>query len=255
METTNRRENWDEHMKEMQTHHRRRRMAWGFVLFLVGGVFLSEQMGLELPLWLSSWQMLLIALGFFMLLINKFRSFGGFVLILIGTAFLFPGYFIGWHILGPVLAMLFGLKLIFFPSKRFRHRHWHQQQPYKNACVFGNDKTTSDEDTINIDIVFSGFKKNIISKNFKGGNIDCTFGGGELDFSQADINGTAVLNIEATFSGVKLIVPSNWSVRTDGARTVFGDVSDKRKNSQPNIEKTLIINGDITFGGIDIKNY
>ena len=268
MENTN--SNWDEMVKEHQVRHRRGRILWGAALFLVGGVFLLEQLGVSLPDWLTSWQMLLIVMGTLMLIMHNLRSFGGFVLILVGTAFLFPSFLHGlnldWNTVGAIILMLIGLRMIFFSRKR-RFKHFmkdkyrreftrrNYQRGNENFCVFGSDKTASAENTVNIEVVFGGIKKHIISKDFKGGNIDCTFGGGELNFSQADINGTAVLNIDLNFSGLKLIVPANWNVRTEGVRTVCADVSDKRVTVQPDENKTLVINGEVNFGGIDIRNY
>ncbi|HXU26638.1 MAG TPA: LiaF domain-containing protein, partial [Bacteroidia bacterium] len=104
--------------------------------------------------------------------------------------------------------------------------------------------------------VFSGFKKNIITKDFKGGNISCVFGGGNLNLTQADINGKQVLTINNVFSGMKIIVPANWEIQTD-VNTMFGGVEDKRpyQTIVTNPDKILVIKGSVTFGGIEIQNY
>src|SRR6185312_4994854 len=112
------------------------------------------------------------------------------------------------------------------------------------------------DDVINMDCVFSGFKKNIITKDFKGGNISCVFGGGNLNLTQADINGKQVLTINNVFSGMKIIVPANWEIQTD-VNTMFGGVEDKRpyQTIVTNPDKILVIKGSVTFGGIEIQNY
>src|SRR6185503_8247562 len=74
--------------------------------------------------------------------------------------------------------------------------------------------------------VFGGVKKTILSKNFKGGEIVNIFGGAELDFTQADINGRVIIDITQIFGGTKIIVPSHWQVVPDLA-AVFAAIDDK----------------------------
>ena len=103
--------------------------------------------------------------------------------------------------------------------------------------------------------VFGGIHKNILSKNFKGGDITIFMGGAELNLSQADIQGTAALDITQIMGGTKIIVPPNWEVRSQ-VTSVFGNIEDKRQNiSATNPEKVLIIDGSSVFGGIEIRNY
>src|SRR5690606_24157016 len=98
--------------------------------------------------------------------------------------------------------------------------------------------------------IFGGSNKNILSKNFKGGNVVNIFGGSDLNLSQADIKGKAVLEITAIFGGTKLIVPSNWDVRPEIV-TVFGGIEDKRQISPASEtpEKILVLKGTVIFGG------
>src|ERR1051325_9679209 len=75
----------------------------------------------------------------------------------------------------------------------------------------------SKEDYINTTSVFGGAKKNMLTKNFKGGEIVNIFGGTELNLSQADVNGEAVVEMTTIFGGTTFIVPSNWTVKSDAA--------------------------------------
>jgi predicted membrane protein len=54
--------------------------------------------------------------------------------------------------------------------------------------------------------------------------------------------------------GTKLIVPSNWEVRSQ-LTSIFGNVEDKRQSASTNSDKVLILDGSSVFGGIEIKNY
>src|SRR5690349_22431252 len=48
--------------------------------------------------------------------------------------------------------------------------------------------TTLFRSFIDVTAVFGGIKKNVLSKNFKGGDITSFMGGSEIDLSQADFN-------------------------------------------------------------------
>jgi len=104
--------------------------------------------------------------------------------------------------------------------------------------------------------VFGGVKKTILSKNFRGGEIVNIFGGAELDFTQADIQGRVVIDITQIFGGTKIIVPSNWQVVSDLA-AVFASVDDKRikTTSSPDSNKLLVLKGVSIFAGVDIRSY
>lgn len=118
-----------------------------------------------------------------------------------------------------------------------------------------SSKSFSSEDYIDATTVFGGVHKNILSKNFKGGDLTIFMGGAELNLNQADIQGTAVLDITQIMGGTKIIVPANWEVRSQ-VTSVFGNIEDKRQNiSATNPEKVLIIDGTSFFGGIEIRNY
>jgi len=103
--------------------------------------------------------------------------------------------------------------------------------------------------------IFGGVKKTILSKDFKGGEIVNVFGGAELDFTQADIQGRVVIDITQIFGGTKIIVPSNWQVVSDLA-AVFASVDDKRINRgvQDN-NKILVLKGVSIFAGVDVRSY
>jgi len=110
---------------------------------------------------------------------------------------------------------------------------------------------------LNISSVFSGVERKILSKNFKGGRIACVFGGAEIDFTQADIQGEVLLKIEQVFGGTKLIVPNNWTVVND-IDGVFHGAEDKRTNFSANTtdpNKVLRVKGSAVFAGIEIKSF
>jgi Cell wall-active antibiotics response 4TMS YvqF len=111
------------------------------------------------------------------------------------------------------------------------------------------------EDSISSFTLFSGFRKNILSKNFKGGTIKNLFGGTELDFTHADIDGVAVLDISQAFGETKITIPKDWTVETRLSQLLAG-VDDKRMamEAAPAKRKVLVLEGASVCAGIDIRN-
>lgn len=104
--------------------------------------------------------------------------------------------------------------------------------------------------------VFGGVKKNIISKNFQGGEITTFMGGADINLSQADIQGRVIMEVTQVMGGTRIIVPPHWDVVSEVA-AVFGGVEDKRflNAGAINPNKVLIIRGTSFMGGIDIRSY
>lgn len=221
---------------------------WGGVILIIIGIFLLlKRLDLHLPHWLFSWEMILIVIG---ILVGARRNFQGsawIILIVIGGFFLLDDIvWLGFsmrHFIWPMILVVAGAFLIANSSEKRRNRELFIPE--------GDDVS----DYVNINSTFSGEKKIVLSKNFKGGFVTTTFGGAELNLSQADIVGTATLEVQCLFGGVEIIVPPSWEVRTD-LSSIFGGIDDKR--AQPlavNSNKILFIKGSCTFGGVDIKSY
>ena len=81
-------------------------------------------------------------------------------------------------------------------------------------------------------------------------------GGTELNFSQSDIKGEVPIQLTQVFAGTKIVVPSDWDVRSDIV-AIFGGIEDKRsiENSAINPEKVLVLKGMSIFAGIEIRNF
>lgn len=221
----------------------------GIIVVIVGALLLARQVGADVPSWILSGGTLLIAIGVYMGVKQRFRNWVWMVPTGIGALLLadrlIPDFSIRQYI-WPIIVIAVGLVLIFRPKRsRDSSRYWS-----------GNAENTA-EDSIDSTTIFGAIKKNIISKDFKGGEATSIFGGVELNLGQADINGRANLELTHIFGGAKLIIPANWTVKTDEMVCIFGGLDDKRKLSgipaDPN--KVLVINGTCIFGGIDIKSY
>jgi len=264
--------------EEIKTKYpKNRRGIWtGILLLIVGGVLLAKQIGVPIPAWVFNWHILLIVLGFFVGLRYNFRSLVWLIMILVGAFFTIEDFYPGLSIhqyTWPLVIIGVGLFIIFRPRHHTKKIWWEQwEEQHKNArseersnarreqrakyrkAYAAND--TSDEDYIDVVSVLGGIKKNILSKNFKGGEVISFLGGTELNLSQADINGRVVLELTQVLGGTKLIIPPHWDIKPELV-SVFGSIDDKRSLENVIIDhsKVLVLRGTSVLGGIDIRSY
>jgi len=232
------------------------RILAGLILVTVGAVLLAKKMGADIPHWLFSWEILLILIGLFIGAKRNFRGLNWLAPIVVGTVFMLDDFFPEIPIkqyLWPALIIVIGLFMIFRPrGKRCFGGDCRTNDRYSSKFT----EPVSSENMIDSVSIFGGVKKNIISKDFKGGEITCVFGGAEINLTQADINGKAVLEMTQIFGGTKLIVPANWNVQSE-VTAILGGIEDRRPQTQENLDenKILILKGTTIFGGIDIRSY
>lgn len=243
------------------------RVAGGLILVGIGAFLLLRNMGFFLPDWLFSWPMILILVGIYSGFKHNFRNNSWIILMAVGGFFLVSEFIpnLGLEpLFWPLVIIGIGVLFILRPGKRnwldFKNDIDYNKGGNMPDSSFQAGSTgipTDSTDYLMVRSVFSGVKRNIVSKNFQGGNISCIFGGAEIDLSQADINGQVVIKLEMIFGGAKLVVPAHWAVQNeiDG---VFHGVDDKRRfnpDAAINPGKVLILKGSVVFGGIEIRSY
>jgi LiaI-LiaF-like transmembrane region len=112
------------------------------------------------------------------------------------------------------------------------------------------------DDTFYRTVVFMGFNRRITSQHFRFGKVSAVFGGFNLDFRGAEMEGDqAVLQIEAVFGGGEIRIPPTWRVSVT-AHEVAGAIVDETYARPGAVApaKVLIIHGTTVFGGVVIKN-
>jgi predicted membrane protein len=254
-----------------QPHHPNPRLA-GLIVLIVGLVLLLNripQTAQWLPGWLFTWPVIVIVIGIFIGVKHRFRnSFAWIIPVVIGLVFLLKDEInlpeAMQDITVPLLVILAGI-VIMFNRRRYRRCPYPQGQQFRQRrSDFRNTHhrgrrarftENSTEDFIDVNSTFGNVVKKVVSKKFRGGNINCSFGGTELDLTQSDIQETVALNLSVTFGGVEIAIPSNWNVKND-ISVIFGGVEDKRRqvNNAEDAPKTLILTGNITCGGLELKN-
>jgi len=271
-------------------------IAFGFIILGIGIVLLLRKAGVFIPGWVLTWPMILIVIGLFAVIKHEFRSFFGFIMLFIGTYFLMRNEFnfdfgLGQYI-WPLGLITLGIYLIV--SKRRENQvlddiraNWERgvknpgpkpkPAPFSSsvedakivdetgatdagaagdASGFTRTTGTSFADRLNIDAIFSGINRKVMSKNFQGGKITAAFGGADVEMTQVDFSGVVTIQIDIIFGGVKLIVPPHWDIRTEMSNIAAG-VEDKRFFREGGVDpsKVVILKGTILFGGLEIKSY
>lgn len=253
-----------------QNRNQGRKKKWvGIVLLLFGVIMLLKSVGFFIPNWVISWPVLLIAFGVYTGQRHQFRNPASYILIIIGAFFLagkivphidFGNFVWPIAIIGVGLYFIIGKKQITNWGASFDNQHepleWDKRVDEENRPI--PPTNTPSEDYFDIVSIFGGVKKNIVSKNFQGGEIVAIMGGAEIILTQAEIVSPRVeLEITQIFGGTKIIVPPHWKVSSDLV-AIFGGIEDKRpllSNQAFSDEKLLIIKGTSIFGGIDIRSF
>jgi predicted membrane protein len=252
----------DEMMKHWERAHNRGKIIGGLILVVIGSIFLLREMGTPIPNWILSWKMLLIIIGVFVGFKHNFEKAGWIIPVLIGSAFLIQDFLPDFrisHFFWPILIIIFGILMIFKPKrsqkKWEKYEKWHKHDQWEDWKQQAAHETG--EDYIEANAIFGSVKKNIVSKNFKGGEVNAVFGGCEINLMQAEIQGKIVLEMNQVFGGTKLIVPAHWEIHSE-LTAVLGSVEDKRPQVARfgnNNGAILILRGSAVFGGIDINSY
>lgn len=269
-------------MENCNNKHNNTSRIWsGLIILGVGLVFFLRNVGIHIPGWVISWHTLLIIIGLLVGYKRNFNGGGWLIMVLIGGFFTFQDVlnadFSKYYI--AIGFIVLGLFVIFKPKST--HDRWHRKWKQKFAAhrEFGKsadfDKSadfeyagpdssdtgysyTDREDSEVLDSVnvFGGSHQNVYSKNFKGGDVIAVFGGADINFTQADFQGSITLEVVAIFGGVKIIIPPSWEIKSEIA-AIFGGMDDKRAIGpvSDTDRKVLVIKGVALFGGVDIRNF
>lgn len=253
---------WERHQ-----HRSAQGRRWvGVFLLLAGGLWVAKIAGaIDFPVWFFTWPMFLIGIGLFSGIRHGFRGFGWLVPILIGGIFLAnelsPRHELRPYV-WPIVLITFGLLFLFRPRKNRWQIHCEEkkngltQQPAE-APHLETDwaaPVSDSKERIDATAIFGGVKKNVLSKNFKGGDVTTFMGGAEINLTQADFSGKVMIDCFNMFGGTKLIIPADWEVQSDLV-TIFGGIEDKRQPAPANPNKTIYLDGTCIFGGVEIKSF
>jgi len=218
-----------------------------------------------------SWPSLLVAIGF-TCLFSRFKWIFGVVLMLVGGFFLMrkvgttTGIWMHSQSLWTVLLVAFGVIIVVKAIWGTGHCHrraeaWHKRcrqegENFSRRHVRGNWKNRGSETGyIDRNYLFGGAKERIIIKDFKGGEINCAFGGMELDLMDAQlVEGVNILRINILCGGVVIFAPMAWKIEIRQS-SMLGNFEDHRPKPPFEIDdkRLLVLEVSVMLGGGEIK--
>jgi len=228
--------------------HAAQRALFGLAVVVIGVLALLDNLRLfDIALLRTFWPLALVLWGLGRL---AFRPRTGvvFSLVVIGIGTVLTAQNLGYTDIRlrdwwPVLLILVGLSMLL--------RAFVPRGSGQAGCAPAT--TLAHGERVDISASFSAISQRNDSPDFKGGQISTTFGGVELDLTQAVITGAeARLDISARFSGVELRVPREWQVVLEMDAT-FGGVEDKTTPPLAGGPR-LLLRGDVVFGGVEVKH-
>lgn len=256
------REEWRQQRAEWHRHHRHRcngqsrggRTIFGVAILLIGIVLLLQSVFPNFPGPHFGWPLIVIIIGLLIGIKHRFRNNAWWFLVLIGLAYSFPftlpNGVSSIRILWPVVLLAGGLAII-FSRRQFPRR------PPEEWSRIQEQVVTENADVLRVDAMFGGRKEVVTSRNFKGGVVRATFSGVELNLSAAEGGDEPmVLELQVTFGGVEIIVPSHWHIQNE-IQSTLGSIEDMRKlRTDPGANtKLLVLRGSCSFGSVEIKSF
>jgi len=248
-------------MEQFDANYKRRdqqsKVLTGVLIITFGTLFLLDRTGMNIPNWIYSWKMIIIAIGIVTLVKHNFQKFWAYIFIGVGTVFLINDFFpdtIDSGLVIPTVVIAAGVMILWkalgFNKKKEAGNEFH-------TVTFDDSKEDMNADYFELNTIFGGTEKNVVSKNFRGAKITSVFGGTELNLAHADLQQPAVIDTTTVFGGLTIAVPANWRVQSE-LTTIFGGVEEKRpmvNASEMDDSKVLILKGNCFFGGVEIHNY
>ncbi|MDR0422211.1 MAG: cell wall-active antibiotics response protein [Proteiniphilum sp.] len=232
-------------------------VLFGLLLLMAGLLFLSFNLGWIDPALkpvLFSWPMIFVVIGIIgfpgrnRLLSLFWLILGGFFLLprievaYPGTVRGVDGDFV--HTCWPLLLILFGAGVILHAL--LTKKGGGRRNPLPLHAT-GDGRVCKQ-------IIFGGSESIFLDPVFCGGEISIIFGGVELDLRRTQLpEGDTHLNINVIFGGVELHIPADWQIEVKAIRTICGGIDDRRPPSPVDKSRKLVIDGDILFGGCELR--
>jgi predicted membrane protein len=242
-------------------------VQFALLLITYGALMLCFNASVLSPTWKSfilSWPMLVFVIG--AMCLCRFRILSGFLFAAIGKFFLIKKVHAMYPYdiqveqlmtyIWPAGIILLGIIILVYfiagPKRCFGKEINFDR--YVDFRTDENDTIENNDGKINYRFVFSGTEQVILDPVFKGGMIEATFGGMELDLRRTSLpEGETFLHVNATFGGVEISAPDTWDIEIK-SNTFAGGVSDERpKVIDKDRSRKLVIIAKCTFGGITIK--
>ena len=235
------------------------RLIFGIIVIIIGVLFLLDNVATQFNLggltqW---WPSLLVLLGIWWLISNKFRRlFMPLALIVVGVLLQLSQLDIGidfWDY-WPLILIAVGIAILAGSMRRRNRRHRNSSTSHNASPIIDVDVSAyEDADDATLHAVV-GSQDRTISGDFHSASINVVMGSGSLDLRNARIvNKPATLEASVVMGEVKVRVPNEWNIRIANS-SQMGDTKDARRSQNNSDTPDLIINGSVTMGSLQITD-
>ena len=219
-------------------------LLWGLVFVVVGVIFGLNALDItDIDIFFDGWWTLFIIVPCFIGLFKDEDKSGNLIGLIIGLCLLLGcidiiEFTLIWKLMVPAILVMIGLSFIFKDTL--------------NSKVKKEIKKLNKTEAKEYCSCFSGQTIDFNNEEFTGCSISAVFGGVKCDLKKAVIKEDTVINASSIFGGITIYVPEDVNVKISST-SIFGGVSDERKNKTKDNEHTIYINATSLFGGIEIK--
>ena len=219
-------------------------LLWGLVFIIVGIIFGLNVLDItNINIFFDGWWTLFIIVPCFIGLFKDKEKTGNLIGLIIGVCLLLGcmgivEFTLIWKLMVPAILVMIGLSFIFKDTL--------------SSKVKKEIKKLNKTETKEYCSCFSGQTIDFNNEEFKGCSISAVFGGVKCDLKNAIIKDDVVINANSIFGGITIYVPEGVNVKI-GSTSIFGGVSDERKNKTNDAKYTVYINATSMFGGVEIK--
>ena len=219
-------------------------ILWGIILIIVGLIFGLNALEItDINILFPGWWTLFIIVPSFIDLFKEKDKTGNIIGLFIGI-FLLLGcnnivdFNLIWKLIIPFILVAIGISLIFRNTV--------------NSKIKEKIKELNKNSDKEYYATFSSQDLDFSNKKFDDGNLNAIFGGINCDLTESTIKNDTVINASAIFGKITIRIPSNITVKVISS-SIFGGITDERKNKTKNAEITIYINATCMFGGVEIK--
>lgn len=238
------------------------------LFILAGGLLFAHNMGFITEEWfdlLVAWHSLFIISGIYSVVRQRY-VFGS-ILLLIGI------YLLGSKLMlfpDNAQAMLWPLVLVFIGLlflKPHNHKNWDrrgmhirrkmaQKMANRKMGVQEEQQCQSEDGFLYSTNSLGAVRHVVLDELFKGARISTYFGGTTIDLRHTQLApGETYMDVDCNWGGIELFIPSDWKIQIK-CNCFCGGCEDKRWQGAPRKEEgcILIIRGNVSFGGLEIKD-
>lgn len=222
-----------------------KRWLWGLVLIALGVILGINALGIaQIDIFFPGWWTLFIIVPCTISLFTDDDKVGDLIGIGLGVALMLASldvidFSMVWKLVLPAALVLIGLSIIF-------------KDVVKKKVIDGLERVEGSYKGKQYVSTFAGQNLNFAGEKFEGCKLEAIFGGIKCDLRETKITDDVMIKANAIFGGVTILAPEDVNVEVI-SNSIFGGTSNKHEVKAKEGQKTIYVDANSVFGGVDIK--